>query len=227
MYIYSKIFISNISDLFYWNLRENFYRDQIIYYEGVLIMSNLQAIKKGLSVRTIVAIGIGAALFIILTQLSIPVGFIPNTRIQFNAALIAIIGALFGPVAGLFTAFLGHALGDAIFYGSVWWSWVVADAVYGLLVGVTFKKLKIAEGGFGNKEAVIFNINQIIANAAAWVVVAPVLDILIYAEPSNKVFAQGVTAFIVNAVVTLIVGTLLAFAYSKTRTRSSTLQKEE
>src|SRR5690349_7974464 len=101
----------------------------LLINEGVLIMSNQQTVKKGLAVRTIVAVGIGAALFVVLTQLSIPVGFIPNTRIQFNAALIALIGAIFGPVAGFLTALIGHALGDAIFYGSVWWSWVIADGI--------------------------------------------------------------------------------------------------
>lgn len=182
--------------------------------------------KKGLAIRTIVAIGIGAALLIILTEVSIPVGFIPNTSIRFNAAVVALISAIFGPVAGLLSALIGHALGDALFYGGVWWSWVIADAVYGLLVGLTFKKLKISEGGFGSLQALIFNINQILANAIAWIVVAPVLDILIYAEPSDKVFTQGVTAFAINALVTLIVGTLLAFAYSKIRTKNSSLQKE-
>lgn len=185
-------------------------------------------LKKGLfSIKTVVAIGIGAALFVALTQVSIPVGFIPNTRIQFNASVIALIGAIFGPVAGLFAAFIGHALGDAIFYGGVWWSWAIADGVYGLLVGLTFRQLRISEGGFGVKQAIIFNLNQIIANAIAWVLVAPGLDIIIYAEPSDKVFAQGFAAFAVNAVVTVIVGTLLAFAYSKIRTGSSTLQKDE
>lgn len=189
-------------------------------------MSNQQTVKKGLAVKTIVAVGIGAALFVVLTQLSIPVGFIPNTRIQFNASLIALIGAIFGPVAGLLSALIGHALGDAVFYGGIWWSWVIADAIYGLLVGLTFKRLKITEGGFGIKEAVVFNVTQIVANAVAWIAIAPLLDILIYAEPSDKVFAQGLAAFTVNAVVTLIVGTILAFSYSRIRTGNSSLKKE-
>lgn len=189
-------------------------------------MSKFPVIKRGLSIRTITAVGIGAALFVILTQISIPVGFIPNTRIQFNAALVAVIGGIFGPAAGFLTAFIGHTLGDAIFYGGVWWSWVIADAIYGLLVGITFKRLKIAQGGFRIKEIIVFNINQIIANAIAWIGLAPALDILIYAEPSDKVFAQGITAFAVNASITLIVGTILAFSYSKLRIGSSSLQKE-
>lgn len=183
-------------------------------------------IKRGLSIRTIVAIGIGAALLVILTEVSIPVGFIPNTTVRFHPAVIALISAIFGPVAGLFSAFIGHALGDALFFGGVWWSWVIADGVYGFLVGLTFKKLKISEGGFGRSQAIIFNINQILANAITWIVIAPVLDILIYAEPSDKVFVQGVTAFVANSLVALIVGTLLAFAYSKIRTKNSSLRKE-
>ena len=42
---------------------------------------------------------------------------------------------------------------------------------------------------------VIFGINELIANALAWILIAPVLDILIYAEPVSKVFAQGFWAF--------------------------------
>jgi len=189
-------------------------------------MSDLSTKKRGLPIKTIVAIGIGAALVVAIYQVSIPVGFIPNTRLQFNAAIIGLIGAIFGPVAGLFTGLISLTIGDAAFYGGIWWSWVIADGVYGALVGLTFKKLRISDGGFGSKQALIFNINQFLANALAWLLVAPVLDILIYAEPSDKVFVQGMTAFAANGAVTLIVGTILAFAYSRIRTGSSSLEKE-
>lgn len=189
-------------------------------------MRILNRVKKDLPIRTVVAIGIGAALVVAIYQLSIPVGFIPNTKLQFNAAVIAVISAVFGPVAGLFTGLISHTLGDALFYGGVWWSWVIADAVYGLLVGLTFQRLRISEGGFGSKQALIFNINQFLANAAAWILVAPMLDILIYAEPSDKVFAQGITAFAVNGAVTLVAGTLLVLAYSKIRIKNSSLERE-
>ena len=110
---------------------------------------------------------------------------------------------------------IGHALGDALFYGSVWWSWVFPDAIFGLLVGLFAKKYAIEEGAFGGKQIALFNIVQVIANAVAWVLVAPVLDILIYKEPANKVFVQGVTAGIANIVIVAILGTILAFGYSK------------
>ena len=68
---------------------------------------------------------------------------------------------------------------------------------------------------------------QIIGHAAAWIVVAPVLDILIYSEPVNKVFAQGAFAAVSNIVSTAIVGTILLAAYAKTRTGAGSLKKED
>jgi uncharacterized membrane protein len=57
----------------------------------------------------------------------------------------------------------------------------------------------------------------VIAHVIGWVVVAPVLDILIYAEPANKVFAQGVFAAVSNSITGVIVGGLLVLAYTKKR----------
>ena len=178
-------------------------------------------------IRLVVAIGIGSALFIALTTVQIPLGFIPNTSLQIRAAVLAFFAAVFGPVAGLAIGIIGHALGDAIFYGGIWWSWVFPDGLFGLLVGLFASKYAIEKGGFNTKAILIFNVVQIVANAAAWILCAPVLDILIYKEPANKVFAQGAAAFIANVIVIAIVGTLLAWGYSKVKTKSSSLKAED
>jgi energy-coupling factor transport system substrate-specific component len=181
--------------------------------------------QKIISVRTVVAVGIGAALaFVLMRFVAIPSG-VPNTNLNLAAAIVAFFAAIFGPVAGILIAFIGHTLSD-LTWGGVWWSWVIADAVFGLLIGLFWKKYNIEEGGFGLKSCIIFNVVQILANAAAWVLVAPVLDILIYAEPANKVFLQGVVAGGLNALVILILGSLLAFGYSKTRTKAGSLRAE-
>ena len=73
----------------------------------------------------------------------------------------------------------------------------------------------------------LFNVAQVLSNVVAWIVVAPVLDILIYAEPANKVFAQGFFAFLGNVIVIAILGTLLAVGYSKIGAKSSSLSKED
>ena len=56
---------------------------------------------------------------------------------------------------------------------------------------------------------------------------APVLDILMFAEPANKVFAQGAFAFLGNIIVIGILGTILLIAYSKIVGGSNNLQKED
>ena len=76
------------------------------------------------------------------------------------------------------------------------------------------------------KDILMFNAYQIISNAVAWIIVAPVLDIVIYAEPVNLVFTQGVAATILNAISAGVIGTLLLFAYSKTRAKKGSLTKE-
>ena len=183
--------------------------------------------KTKFGIKEVVAIGIGTALFVVLTNAQIPFPFIPNTALQSRVAILSFFAAVFGPVVGGAIGLIGHALGDALFYGGVWWSWVFPDAVYGIIVGLFIHKYAIKEGGFDKKAMILFNVVQVIANAVAWILVAPVLDVLIYAEPANKVFVQGIFAFIGNIVVAAVLGTLLAVAYSKIGAKSSSLTKED
>jgi energy-coupling factor transport system substrate-specific component len=182
---------------------------------------------KKFGIKEVVATGIGTALFVVLTEVQIPLVIVPNTALQVRAALLAFLAAVFGPVVGGIVGLLGHALGDALFYGSIWWSWVFPDAIFGILVGIFAKKYQIKEGGFGGKQILLFNVVQVVANALAWILVAPVLDILIYAEPADKVFAQGALAFVANIIIVAILGTLLGAAYSKIGAKSSSLSKED
>ncbi|MDD2971617.1 MAG: ECF-type riboflavin transporter substrate-binding protein [Lachnospiraceae bacterium] len=182
--------------------------------------------KQKFGIKEVVAIGIGTALFVVLTNVQIPFGIIPNTALQSRVAILTFFAAVFGPVVGGAIGLIGHALGDALFYGGVWWSWVFPDAVFGILVGIFASKYAIKEGGFGKKAIILFNVIQVVANAIAWILVAPVLDILIYAEPTDKVFIQGALAFIGNIIVSGVLGTLIAAAYSKVGAKSSSLTKE-
>jgi energy-coupling factor transport system substrate-specific component len=182
---------------------------------------------KKFGIKQVVATGIGTALFVVLTEVQIPLVIVPNTALQVRAAILAFLAAVYGPIVGALVGFLGHALGDALFYGSVWWSWVFPEAVFGVLVGLFSKKYLIEQGGFGKKQILLFNAVQIVANAIAWILVAPVLDIVIYAEPANKVFAQGALAFLANVIIIAILGTLLGVAYSKIGGKSSSLEKED
>lgn len=182
--------------------------------------------KNKFGIRQVVAIGIGTALFTVLTTVQIPLG-LPNTYMQPRMAVLAFLSAVFGPIVGGAVGLLGHALGDAIFYGSVWWSWVFPDAVVGIGIGLLAAKYKIKEGGFGGREIALFNVAQVVTNILAWIVIAPVLDILIYAEPAKKVFLQGAGACLANVVMIGVLGTLLLLGYSKVGAKSGSLSKED
>lgn len=181
---------------------------------------------KKFSVKDVVAIGIGAALFFVLGRfVAIPSG-IPNTNITLQYAILALLAGMYGPVAGGLIGFIGHTLIDLSWGGSPWWSWVIASAVVGVIVGIFSKKLGINEGNFDKKAMVQFAIANVIAHVAAWIVVAPVLDIVMYAEPINKVFAQGAMAAFVNTVTAVVVGVLLIVAYTKTIAKKGSLDQE-
>ena len=104
--------------------------------------------------------------------------------------------------------------------------WVIASAVFGLLMGLGVKTLKLEEGEIGKKGLIKFNILQFVSHIICWGAVAPVLDILIYSEPLDKLFAQGLMAAIGNGVTTAIVGSLLCVAYAATKTKAGSLTKE-
>ncbi|MGN1163288.1 MAG: ECF-type riboflavin transporter substrate-binding protein [Candidatus Ornithospirochaeta sp.] len=181
--------------------------------------------NKKSPVTTIVAIGIGAALFFVLGRFVAIPSPVPNTNISIQYGLLAFMATLFGPVAGLLIAFIGHALIDFSYGWGIWWSWVIASGVAGIVMGFGTKGINI-ENGFGKKEIITFNISQVVAHLIAWGVVAPVLDILIYSEPANKVFIQGLVGGIANIVTTAIVGTLLCIAYAAAKPKAGSLKKE-
>lgn len=184
-------------------------------------------VKKNFSIKTVVAIGIGAALFFVLGRfVAIPSG-IPNTNISVQYAILGLLSAMYGPVAGALIGFIGHTLIDLSWGGSPWWSWVIASTFVGCAAGLLGKKTGLAEGEFGKKGMVIFALSNIVAHIIAWILIAPGLDILIYSEPANKVFAQGAMAAVANIVTTLIIGGLLAFAYSKTIAKKGSLEAED
>ena len=178
------------------------------------------------TVKTIVAIGIGAALFFLLARFaSIPV--FANTYISFQYAVLAFFAVLFGPIAGLLIGLIGHVLTDLSFGYGLWWSWIVVSAIVGFGFGFIMKGVKADAGEFDNFKAILrFVIGVVIIHIVCWGAIAPALDILIYAEPASKVFVQGIIAGVANAVTTAVIGSILLFIYSKTRTRTGSLKKD-
>ena len=181
---------------------------------------------KKFSVKTIVAIGIGAALFFVLGRFVAIPSPVPNTSISVQYGLLAFLAVVYGPVAGALVGFIGHTLIDLSWGGSPWWSWVIASGVFGLLMGLAAKTLKMEEGELGKKGLIKFNISQLVCHLICWLAVAPVLDVYMMGEPWDKLIAQGLMAAVANAVTTAIVGSLLCIAYAATKTKAGSLTKE-
>ncbi|MBI9050290.1 MAG: ECF-type riboflavin transporter substrate-binding protein [Anaerolineaceae bacterium] len=176
--------------------------------------------------KTIVATGLGAAIFTLLFMYVKVPSPVPETSFQTAYGLSAFLATLFGPIAGALISFIGHALSDGLQYGSPWWSWVIASGVSGFIFGFAYKRTRVEEGSFKGKDILTFNVIQVIGNAVSWLLVAPLLDILIYQEPVSLVFAQGGIAALMNSISAGVLGTLLLVAYAATRTKQGSLKKD-
>ncbi len=177
--------------------------------------------------KTIVATAIGAAIFTLLFMFVKIPSPVPETSFQSAYGISAFFASVFGPIAGALISFIGHGLSDALQYGSPWWSWVVASAASGFIFGFAFNRTKVLEGEFKGKDILTFNIIQVIGNVISWIVIAPLLDIIIYAESAALVFTQGAIAALMNSISAGVIGTLLLVAYAATRTKKGSLAKKE
>ena len=180
---------------------------------------------KNQSIKQVVAIGVGAALFVVIGMISIPTP-VPNTSIQLQYAVQSLLSIIFGPLVGLLVGLIGHTVKDSLAGYGLWWTWIIASGLFGLAVGLFRKYIRVTQGVFELKDIVFFNLIQIVANALVWGVLAPLGDVVIYQEAAEKVFTQGIVAGIANAVTIAIAGTLLLLAYSRTQTRSGSLKKD-
>ena len=184
---------------------------------------------KKFSTKSIVATGLGAAVFLVLFMFVKIPSPVPETNLQIAYGISGFFAALYGPLCGFLVAFIGHALNDFIAYGSPWWSWIIASGLSALITGLCAKKIapQVEDGKFSSKEAGTFVLYTVIAHAVSWIVVAPVLDIVIYGESAKLVFAQGAIAFVTDAITAAVVGLLLLKAYSETKVSKESLAKNK
>lgn len=176
-------------------------------------------------VTQVVAIGIGAALFFVLGRFAAIPTPIPNTSINVQYAVLAVFAVLYGPLVGALAGLIGHILIDATGYG-IWLSWELASGVFGLLVGLALLRNRIAEGEFDRGTVIRLVSAIIVANAVAWLLIAPAGDVIGYGEPAAKVWAQGALAFVSNSITAGLLAVLILGVYARTRTRSGSLQRE-
>ena len=142
----------------------------------------------------------GALLFFVFGRyVSIP-SPIDTVNICVQYGLLGALAVICGPVTGTLAGLLGHILID-LTAGELCWSWIIATAAFGALVGVLANITRVEP-------------RSLAAHVVCWAGVAPVLEILFYNESMDRIFEQGLTAAISNAVTTAIVGSLFLLAYS-------------
>lgn len=179
---------------------------------------------KTMSTKTVVAVGIGAALYAALSAVAIPIG--PNTSFRIAIVLLPIFGAFFGPGAGFLIGFIGHALNDAFMYGSVWWSWVFMSAMLGFFGG--FVRI---DKNFDPLNGVCTKINLLgmYIWSAVGMFVGSVMayfgDVYLYGEPAEKLFIQITLANISNLVVVFVIGVPAVAIIAKSRSKGNGLTK--
>jgi energy-coupling factor transport system substrate-specific component len=173
--------------------------------------------KELISGKIIAAIVIGTSLMFVLNRFLFFTTEVYNIYIYPGIGILAAFAAIFGPIAGFIIGFTGHALVDHFSWDHIWWSWATASGFFGLAVGSFWKYYKTEEGGFGIKQALIFNGVQLAANILAYVFIARSLNLFMYNEAFSLLTLQGFTASGINAVVVLILGTLLLILKSKKR----------
>lgn len=178
-----------------------------------------------LSTKSVVAIGIGSALYAALSFISIPIG--PNTSFRIAIAILTIFGALFGPVVGFLVGFIGHALNDALAWGSVWWSWVFLSAILGLFAGFVNidKKFDPLKGLMDRKHVIQLYVFAFVSIFAASLV-AYLGDVFLYGEPADKVWIQIILASISNFVVIATVGIPAVTAIGRMNKSRKNLEEE-
>jgi energy-coupling factor transport system substrate-specific component len=155
--------------------------------------------------KTVVTIGIGAALYGILGLFGFPIA--PNTFIKPAVTLLVIFGALFGPVVGFLVGFIGHALTDILAGWGIWWGWVLSSGITGGFMGLIYliKGFRLRDGAVTGKHIVYLVLIGLVGIVIA-IALAGVMDVWLMSEPADKVFIQVIGASVANAIVLVALG---------------------
>ena len=157
------------------------------------------------------AVAGGSLLFFLLGRFAVIPSPVPTVNLCVQYGLLGFWAVLFGPAVGGLTGLLGHITID-LTAGELCWSWIIASAAFGALTGTMANITRIAPKTLTREDLVRFNLIQIAAHVVCWAGVAPVLEIVLYNESMDLIFAQGLTAAIANTVTTAIVGSGLLLA---------------
>ena len=170
------------------------------------------------TVKRIGTIAAGSVLFFLLGRYVTIPSPIPTVNICVQYGLLAFLAVACGPLTGSMTGLIGHILID-LSGGQMYWSWIIATAAFGGLLGVLANVTRLDPAHRDREMLVHFNLCQVATHVVCWAGIAPVLDILFYNENMDTIFAEGLTAALSNAVTTAIVGSSMLAIYAVLKAR--------
>ncbi|MBP2001843.1 energy-coupling factor transport system substrate-specific component [Paenibacillus shirakamiensis] len=170
--------------------------------------------------RTVVTIGIGAALYGATSWIGIPL--IADTQLRPAIALLAIFGALFGPVVAFLAGIIGHIISDFVQGGIVWWGWALGSGITAAFMGLIFlsKGFNPQEGQVSRKHLLLFTVYGLVGIVVS-LTFSGLFDIYVMNEPNDKILAQVALASAANILVFLVLGLPAVWAFAK-RNRENT-----
>ena len=175
---------------------------------------------KHLTPRKLGIIAGGSVLFFLLGAFVVLPSPIETVNICIQYGWLAFLSVAYGPWVGTLTGLLGHIAID-LYFGELCWSWIIASAAFGGLLGVLANVTHLDPASRDKEMLVRFNLCQVAVHVVCWTGIAPVLEILLYAESMDRIFEQGLTAALSNAVTTAIVSSILLTVYAARRTQKA------
>lgn len=165
--------------------------------------------RYSLGTKEIIAIVLGTLGFIGFSILfeGTEVSELLGRYIQVRVLWLAVLSALFGPIAGVIIGAAGRGLFDVLMHTAVSYEGMFSMAMIGLVIGKYAKKYGIRDGLFDWKCALEFNATQLMAGIISWVFAAPFMDFLVNGSNLLEAEWQGMQMMVGNAALILVVGT--------------------
>lgn len=182
--------------------------------------------KKNILLALKIVICIG--LFWLLNRISMETGVL-GVKLSLAYPLLAAAASIMGPIFGALIGFAGQLLTDITSTdGTLYWIWITAAGLFGLIMGFVHEKTKNLEWEFGGKGALTFQIIQIPANIFCWGIFAGTLDYLITKGVLDKILVQCFTVILCNVILVMVFGSVFRSIHAGhvKRSRKKAAQKE-
>lgn len=159
-------------------------------------------------------------------MIGIPAG--PDTFLKPAIALLAIFGALFGPMVAFAAGLIGHVLTDLMSSGMVWWGWALGSGITGAFMGLIYlhKSFDPHSGSVTGKQLGVLSAYGVVGIVLS-LLFSGWFDAVFMGEPTDKLILQVSVASIANIAVFVILGLPAILGYSKRSAKSGNLTINE